>query len=114
MRPGGRLLLVAPLMWEVHQAPHDYYRYTRYGLEHLLTTAGFSIRRMEAVGGYFWLMARRSINFLSFFQGGALWVLFVLLAPVYGLLAPLVCYVLDGLDRKKDFTLGYVCEAVKE
>ncbi len=114
MRPGGRLLLVAPLMWEVHQAPHDYFRYTRHGLEHLLTTAGFSIRRIDPVGGFFWLMARRSVNFLSFFQGGASWVLFVLLAPVYGFLIPLLCYVLDGLDRKKDFTLGYVCEAVKE
>lgn len=114
MRPGGRLLLVAPLMWEVHQAPHDYFRYTRHGLEHLLTTAGFAARRIDPVGGFFWLMARRSVNFLSFFQGGALWILFVLLAPVYGFLAPLVCYVLDGLDSKKDFTLGYVCEAVKE
>ena len=114
LRPGGRLLLVAPLMWEVHQAPHDYYRYTRHGLEHLLTTAGFAVRRIDPIGGFFWLMGRRSINFLSLFQGGALWVLFVLLAPVYGFLAPLVCYALDGLDRRKDFTLGYVCEAVKE
>jgi len=114
MRPGGRFLLVAPLMWEVHQAPHDYFRYTRHGLEHLLATAGFAVRRIDPVGGFFWLMARRSVNFLSFFQGGALWILFILLAPVYGFLAPLVCYAIDGLDRKKDFTLGYVCEAEKK
>ena len=31
-RPGGRMLLIAPLEWEEHQQPHDYYRYTRYGL----------------------------------------------------------------------------------
>ncbi len=113
LKPGGRLLIVAPLEWEVHQAPHDYFRYTRYGLEHLLTSAGLKTRRLEAMGGFFWLMARRSVNFLSFFQGGAGWIVFLLLAPFFGLLIPLVLYALDPLDRRRDFTLGYLCEATK-
>src|SRR3954468_15758477 len=37
---GGRLLLVAPHEWETHQAPHDYFRYTRYGVAYLLEQAG--------------------------------------------------------------------------
>ena len=41
LAPGGRLLLIAPHEWEEHQQPHDYYRYTRYGLEYLLRQAGF-------------------------------------------------------------------------
>jgi len=113
LRRGGRLLLVAPLDWEVHQAPHDYFRYTRYGLEHLLATAGLQAQRLEPVGGFFWLMARRSVNFLSFFQGGAKWILFALLAPLFGLLIPVLLYAVDGFDRRYDFTLGYVCEATK-
>ena len=113
LRRGGRLLLVAPLEWEVHQAPHDYFRYTRHGLEHLLETAGLHPRRLEPVGGFFWLMARRSVNFLSFFQGGAKWLLFALLAPLFGLLIPVLFYALDRFDRRRDFTLGYVCEAIK-
>ncbi len=114
LRPGARLLLVAPQEWEVHQAPHDYFRYTRYGLEHLISQAGLDLRRLEPVGGYFWLMARRSVNFLSFFQGGLKWFLFVLLAPLFGLLVPLALYLADGLDRQRDFTLGYLCEAWKK
>ena len=58
-------------------------------------------------------MARRSINFLGFFQGGLKWVIFVLLAPFFGLLIPLALYAIDNLDKRRDFTLGYVCEAVK-
>lgn len=114
LRPGARLLLVAPQEWEVHQAPQDYFRFTRYGLEHLVAAAGLRLLRLEPVGGYFWLMARRSVNFLSFFQGGVKWFLFVLLAPVFGLLLPLALYLLDGLDTQRDFTLGYICKAVKE
>jgi SAM-dependent methyltransferase len=41
LRPGGRVALTAPLAWEPHELPYDYYRYTAPGLTHLLTLAGF-------------------------------------------------------------------------
>ena len=41
LSPSGRLLLIVPHEWEEHQQPHDYFRYTRYGLEYLLRQAGF-------------------------------------------------------------------------
>ncbi len=110
LRPDGRLLLVAPQLWEVHQAPHDYYRYTRYGLEYLLKQAGFSSFSIEPIGGYFTLLARRLLGALNFFQGGARWLLF----PVVALLtvpAALLLPSLDRLDRHKDYTLAYVCIA---
>lgn len=42
LRPGGHLYLTAPLAWEEHEMPHDYFRYTRSGLDHLMTQAGFA------------------------------------------------------------------------
>ena len=42
LRPGGDLLLQVPWQWMIHEAPHDYYRYTPYGLQHLLEQAGFT------------------------------------------------------------------------
>jgi len=59
------------------------------------------------------VLARRSVAALAFFQGGWRWPLFVLLAPVLGLLAPLVLGWLDGLDRERAFTLGYEVRARK-
>jgi SAM-dependent methyltransferase len=41
LRPGGRLIATVPFAWEEHEMPHDYYRYTRPGAEHLLARAGF-------------------------------------------------------------------------
>lgn len=38
---GGRLALTVPLLWELHELPHDYFRYTERGLAHLLEKAGF-------------------------------------------------------------------------
>ncbi|MGH9673040.1 MAG: class I SAM-dependent methyltransferase, partial [Bryobacteraceae bacterium] len=71
--PGGQLLLVVPHEWEVHQAPHDYYRFTRYGVIHLLEGAGFIAIRVLPAGGYFRLLSRRLLNGLQFFRG--LWKL---------------------------------------
>lgn len=39
--PGGRVVITAPLTWYLHELPHDYYRFTAYGLGHLLARAGF-------------------------------------------------------------------------
>jgi SAM-dependent methyltransferase len=101
MRRGAVLLLVAPQEWEVHQAPHDYYRYTRYGLEYLLGQAGFRIEEMRPAGGLFLVISRRLFNACQI----APWLL-----PLLGPLA-LVVAMLDPLDRRKDFTLGYRCLA---
>lgn len=48
LKPGGRLFLTAPLVWEEHEKPYDFFRYTRSGLEHLLSQAGFE--RLEITG----------------------------------------------------------------
>ncbi|HJZ95867.1 MAG TPA: class I SAM-dependent methyltransferase [Candidatus Solibacter sp.] len=110
MKPGAELLIAAPLEWEVHQAPHDYFRYTRFGLAYLLKRAGFEVREMRPAGGYFRLLARRLLNGLQFFAGGVRWVLFV---PAAVLVVPpaLILPWLDFLDREKNFTVGYVCVA---
>ena len=110
LRPGGRVLIAAPHEWEVHQSPHDYFRYTRHGLEHLLSTAGFAEIEIKPAVGYFRLLSRRLLNGLQFFVGGPRWLLFL---PAAALLVPpaLLLPALDGLDRDKNFTLGYLCTA---
>jgi SAM-dependent methyltransferase len=108
LAPGGRLLLVAPHEWEEHQQPHDYFRYTRYGLQYLLERAGFREIQVEPVGGFFRLLSRRLFNMAQFFPGPLALVVAVLVAPA-ALLLPLF----DGLDAKKNFTLGFICSARK-
>jgi SAM-dependent methyltransferase len=112
LAPSGRLLLVAPHEWEVHQSPHDYFRYTRHGLDYLLRKAGFCGIEIEPVGGYFRLLSRRLLNGLQFFSGGLKWLCFL---PAAALLVPpaLVLPFLDFLDQDRNFTLGYICTARK-
>ena len=112
LAPHGSLLVVAPHEWEVHQAPNDYYRYTRYGLAYLLERAGMVDIDIQPVGGYFRLLARRLLNGLQFFSGGLRWLGFL---PAALFLVPpaLLLPFLDFLDRDRNFTLGYICTAKK-
>lgn len=52
LRPGGDMLLTTPFVWEEHDAPYDYARYTRFGLKHLLAQANFSVARESREGHY--------------------------------------------------------------
>jgi SAM-dependent methyltransferase len=106
LKPGAELLLVVPHEWEVHQSPHDYFRYTRHGVRYLLERAGFEALEIAPAGGYFRLLSRRLLNGLQFFPG-PLFVAAAVVVAIPALLLP----ALDGLDREKNFTLGYVCRA---
>lgn len=112
LEPGGRLLLVVPHEWEVHQTPHDYFRFTRHGMAWLLQQAGLAAVEIRPIGGYFTLLARRLLNALNFFQGGLRWMLFPFVAAASGILAVILPF-LDFLDTEKNFTLGYICTAEK-
>ena len=110
--PGAPLLLAAPQEWGVHQAPHDYFRFTRPGLQWLLEEAGFTGVVIEAGGGFFTLLGRRLLDSILYFQGGWRWLLFLPAAAVCGVSGVLLP-VLDFLDPTRNTTLGYVCLARK-
>ncbi len=49
LKPGGVCVMTAPFLVPYHADPHDYFRYTRQGMESLFINEGFSI--VES-GGY--------------------------------------------------------------
>lgn len=53
LRPGGRLVLTVPFVWDEHEQPYDCARYTRFGIRHLLDQAGLVIaaHRMTLADG---------------------------------------------------------------
>jgi SAM-dependent methyltransferase len=58
LRPGGVAYLTVPLAWEEHEAPYDFYRYTRFGLAHLLQGAGFQEVAVEPRNDTFGTLAQ--------------------------------------------------------
>ena len=53
VRPGGILILSVPHLNRLHEEPHDYYRFTHYGLRTLLEKSGFTVTALKKRGGLF-------------------------------------------------------------
>lgn len=88
LKPGGWMVLQVPFMWQVHEAPHDYFRYTCFGLQHMLSKAGFQQLEVTPTTG-FWLSWTLKLNYqLERPARGQSWprrLLAVLLWPFFSL-----------------------------
>lgn len=119
LKPGGKLFLTVPQSWHQHQKPHDYYRYTSFGIRYLLEKVGLQIESLEPMGGYFWFLAFQLSNVNHWLfpreMSGRRWTLLfrAFNGLIFELLMPLLLFHLDVLDQKKDETFGYTCVAVK-
>jgi len=68
LKSGGVSIMIEAQSFPEHNAPNDYFRFTRYGLEFLAVKNGFSVEEMIPLGG-FW--AQIGLQITSFFIKGA-------------------------------------------
>lgn len=52
LKPGGRVWLSTPLFYEEHETPHDFFRYTQFGLRSLAERAGLVVEELDWLEGY--------------------------------------------------------------
>ena len=49
LKPGGSILLTTPFIWNEHEIPYDYGRYSYFGLKDLFKKNGFSISKQKRI-----------------------------------------------------------------
>ena len=109
LKSGGRLIITAPFMWGIHEEPYDYYRYTKYGLKHLLQEAGFtSISVTE--NAYFWSNWILRFNYHSCRYGRGMLKIFLIPIWFFGQVTAII---LDKLDKNYSDVASYTATAVK-
>ncbi|WP_411726932.1 class I SAM-dependent methyltransferase [Methyloglobulus sp.] len=64
VRPGGVLILTAPMQWRHHEVPYDYWRFTKFGLISLLERHDFSIKSISPCGGVYALIGQIFLSHL--------------------------------------------------
>ena len=122
LRPGGKLLLSAPLGSGLHQEPfHFYGGFTPHWYYRFLSEAGFEQIVVTPNGGFFRHYGQESQRFSAWIDPrrvpgvaklllSPLWFLTV---PWFRLLFPFLCHYLDRLDAHRGFTVGYHVSAVR-
>ena len=118
LKPGGKLMLTAPLGSGIHQAPYHYYGgYTPFWYEKYLAKAGFDHISIKSNAGSLQACAQESMRFIQlsrpFKLGMPLWAellwlpIWLMLLPFMAILAPLYSYMLRSYDKNRNFTVGY-------
>lgn len=62
-RNNSNVLIMAPQFNELHEEPNDYFRYTCFGLKHLIKKQGFKVIEIKQRGAFFSLIAHASIRY---------------------------------------------------
>jgi SAM-dependent methyltransferase len=113
---GGRLALTVPFVIELHEEPHDHFRYTSYALRNLLEQAGFEQIDVRPLSGWFSTLAailRNAKGSIVPTAGRAplatslVGLLMIALSEPLRLIAP----TLDRLDRRRSFPTGWSVSA---
>jgi SAM-dependent methyltransferase len=108
LRPGGILILTTPQTWGLHHVPHDFYRYTAYGLRYLAEKQALQVLEVAPTSGFWATFTQRLADtvFHTYLGPNVRWRrrgLRLLFAPVM-----LAGYALDRLAGKRGDTLDYV------
>ncbi|RIK41060.1 MAG: class I SAM-dependent methyltransferase [Chloroflexi bacterium] len=117
LKPGGTLWLSTPLFYAEHETPHDYFRYTQFGLRYLLEKSGFDILQLEWLEGYYGTLAYQSLSAAlalpvlpRHYGGGAIgWSAALLALPLKPLLA-LASILATYLDLRHKVTHVGLCK----
>ena len=65
LKPGGKLIVVVPFSFRLHEEPHDYFRYSPHGLRHMIELAGLSELETVAHGSLWSLMGHKLNSYLA-------------------------------------------------
>jgi hypothetical protein len=57
VKPGGQVWLSAPLFYEEHEKPYDFFRYTQFGWRKMADQAGLEVKDIDWLEGYFGTVA---------------------------------------------------------
>ncbi len=97
LKPGGVLILEFTQMVPLHDEPHDFFRFTRYGAQYLLEQAGFEPLEYIPIGGLWARVGLTMISGLNRVNRGPTRVLTEIPVRILYAAIQLLCELLDRL-----------------
>jgi SAM-dependent methyltransferase len=116
LKKNGKLVMMTPFIYPIHDAPNDKYRFTKYGIKEMLND-DFEIKEIKGVGSIFNLPAVMMHSIIKGIplmhpKSVVLKVLSLLLYPFY-IMCQLIS-ILDFLDHSERWSTWYFTVAVKK
>lgn len=64
LKPDGVLILTVPMQWRHHEAPNDFWRFTRFGIVACLSRNGLDVKAITPCGGVYALIGQIFLSHL--------------------------------------------------
>lgn len=126
LKPGGTIFCSAPLFYEEHEKPYDFYRYTQFGFRHLFEDAGLRVVETRWLEGFMgtaylqmrWLAKYMPLSPKALGGGVAGWSMAAILVPLKPILL-LLASLAAACDKNNRYTgkgypSSYVVLALKD
>ena len=111
LKANGTAIYSVPFIWHIHEAPRDFFRYSKYGLDYIFKKAGFEIVEIRPLSGFWVTFGQLSVyNLYRINKGPLRWLRII---DLLGLIVQGFAYVLDCVDRTEDWTWMYLVVARK-
>lgn len=110
LKPGGKLFLTTNFLFQIHMAPNDYFRFTKYGLMMLGKESGFMVKKIEEQGGIFHLLSYliSTLPLKIFFKKSKfLSAIYLVIFAIPIIILNLLAIFLDNFDKEKALTINY-------
>jgi SAM-dependent methyltransferase len=65
LKPNGKILITCPFVWNEHEVPFDYARYTQFALKNLLEKNGFAIEVIDKAGDFATTLHQMKMVYIS-------------------------------------------------
>ena len=107
LKKGGYAIFTVPHLAYLHNEPHDYYRYTKHGLKHMLEKTGFEVKQIISAGGLISFLGHIPSTILINLTAGIPIVngLFFSINKIY---VRALTFIDNLLEKKKLYALNYI------
>ena len=99
-------IYTVPFIWHLHEAPRDFFRYTRYGLKYLFEKTGFEVVELNALSGFWVTFGQLFVYNIYRFNTGPL--RYIPIIPLAGVFIQGISYLLDKIDKTEEWTWMYL------
>lgn len=69
LKKGGKILITCPFVWNEHEAPYDYARYSRFALTDIIERKGLKLLAYEKKGSFVEAIAQMRVNYFCSWAG---------------------------------------------
>ena len=106
LKRNGIAIYSMDFIWHVHEAPRDFFRFSKFGIKYLFEKVGFEIVELIALSGFWATFGQLFVyNLFRLNRGPLRWLRIIV---ILGLFIQLISYCFDRLDKTEQWTVGYM------